>query len=201
MLLNAAKSNNYNFTDETNKISFYYHNFQVNQLIRTLCKYFNLLKMSTPVSALQEYAVKKKYTMPQYNTEPSDVLGYAFKCTVHVDKIIGIGYGSTKQSAKHQSATKALEQFGIGSKINDGNNNALKIASFSVPEPPRANTNYVGVLNELASTRGKPYPVYEDVQSLGPFKIQCSFLTWQTEGTGTQKKAAKQEAAQKMLQL
>lgn len=155
----------------------------------------------TPVSVLQEYAVKNKYSMPQYAIEPSDVLGYAFKCTVNVHKIIGIGYGLTKQSAKHQSATNALEQFGIHAEVNDGNNNALKIASLSVPEPPRANTNYVGILNELASTHGKPYPVYEDMQSLGLFKIQCSFLIWQTEGTGIQKKAAKQDAAQKMLEL
>lgn len=158
------------------------------------------MNVKTPVSLLQEYAVKNFQCIPQYGFAESDIPDANFKCTVLVEKLVASGYGSTKQSAKHQSAQRALEHYGIRLEYSDGNNNSSKPRPSLEPSKPQI--NYIGILNELASAKRRTYPVYEDIPSLyGSFRIICRFENWSTEGNGLQKKAAKQEAAQKMLQV
>lgn len=154
--------------------------------------------MKNSISQLQEYTVETNKCFPQYIFESVDVPGYAFKCTVIVGSLTASGVGTTKQSAKHKSAQKALEQFGIQTNLpDDYKTNMSRLSAENV----RAPINYVGTLNEIASINKKSYPIYEETLKLSPFKMTCSFLKWKTEGCGLNKKVAKQEAAQKMLEM
>lgn len=162
------------------------------------------MNSKTPVSLLQEYTAKHIRCLPDYTPGASDSPDYAFKCTVKVGDLVAAGYGTTKQAAKHKSAQKALEKLGVYIQLDDDNNNSVKTVSSLQPlytETSKTQVNYVGILNELASTNRKTYADYHETPSLGPFEVTCSFLQWKTSAVAGNKKAAKQEAAQKMLQL
>lgn len=163
-----------------------------------------------PVSVLQEYTMKNKYSLPDYLFETSDKPGFGFKCTVNVANIVMSGYGNTKQAAKHDSALKVLEKIGFLCVKYDENFNDKNLSNRSGPiknelavhSPNRELlNNYVGMLNEMASLNRKNYPVYTEALSLGPFRVHCSFLNWKTEGIAVNKKVAKQEAAKKMVEM
>ncbi|XP_063906592.1 uncharacterized protein LOC135125150 [Zophobas morio] len=151
----------------------------------------------TPVSALQELMAARKVPLPVYIEEG---FGTSFKCTVHAGGITAVGLSSSKKSAKHESAKKALEKFAMQTKTPQ-----ILILQTSTPPSPvaRSFTNHVGELNEFASKRGLQYPNYECVTgtATGEFYVKCSFLEKDILGKGMNKKDAKQDAAGKMLEL
>lgn len=155
----------------------------------------------TPITLLQEYVMKSKEAMPQYAFEK--LMTGDFECTVSVRNIVTVGHGSTKQSAKHEGARKALERIGLNVQWNDKNNNSDEISLLqnSLASKVSSSMNFIGLLNELASINKTCYPNYQDIPQLGPFLVHCLYLKQKTEGTGMTKKAAKQEAARKMYEL
>ncbi|EFX79329.1 hypothetical protein DAPPUDRAFT_244966 [Daphnia pulex] len=76
-----------------------------------------------------------------------------------------------------------------------------------IPKPPTEPTlNASGVLSEWRFTRHSSLPEYRVVRTSGPSHSKTYFMTCKlsdrvTEGEGKSKKAAKNDAAQKMLQI
>ncbi|EFX79330.1 hypothetical protein DAPPUDRAFT_244967 [Daphnia pulex] len=76
-----------------------------------------------------------------------------------------------------------------------------------IPKPPTEPTlNPSGVLSEWRFTRHSSLPEYRVVRKSGPSHSKTYFMTCKlsdrvTEGEGKSKKAAKNDAAQKMLQI
>ncbi|KAJ8967268.1 hypothetical protein NQ314_002996 [Rhamnusium bicolor] len=147
----------------------------------------------TPVSILQELMVQRKEHMPDYIIENSDRPG-DFKCTVKICGYEVFDFASTKQQAKQNSAKKALLLLGV--------NNVGQQSSSAIKQQNELYINYVGKLNEFASTHKKSYPIYCDniVHLNGNFVTQCNFMKWTTEGYGPKKKDSKQDAARMMLE-
>ncbi|XP_018577762.1 uncharacterized protein LOC108916055 [Anoplophora glabripennis] len=155
----------------------------------------------TPISILQELMVQKKVNLPDYYIENCDIPGATFKCTVRVGSVKAIGYASTKKEAKQNSAKKALEMLGYGSSSSTVLQKEITLlVNYSTKQAPFI--NYVGKLNELASTHGKPYPVYHDEpmpNANGIFVTKCNFLEFSALGCGSKRKDAKQDAARNIL--
>ncbi|KAG5888029.1 hypothetical protein JTB14_027824 [Gonioctena quinquepunctata] len=153
----------------------------------------------TPISILQEYMVQQKKAAPIYRDELSDIPEHTFKCIVTAGNVKACGYASTKKEAKHNSAHAALKKIGFELNLKPNNNVILPRIEIK----GLLTDNYVGKLNELASTSGKPYATYEDevIPQNGKFYVKCHFLEWKSEGYGVNKKSAKQDAAKKMLEM
>ncbi|KAJ8939750.1 hypothetical protein NQ318_004163 [Aromia moschata] len=145
--------------------------------------------------------VQRKLRLPEYFTESCDTPGIGFKCTVKVNQLCTCGYGQTKKDAKQNSAQKALELMGLIGKTDMPVSALSKVTPRPMPNVPHL--NYVGKLNEYASTNGVPYPTYNDsvIPINGVFLTHCQFLNFITDGTGLKKKDAKQDASRKMLEL
>lgn len=157
----------------------------------------------TPISILQELMVQKKECLPDYYIENSGATpGASFKCTVNVCSIKAVGYASTKKDAKQNSARKALEMLGYTS--TPVHQEKIIVPANCVIKQTTPCINYIGKLNELASTHGKPYPAYHDEPmpvANGILLTRCKFLQFCSEGYGAKKKDAKQDAAKNMLEM
>lgn len=148
----------------------------------------------SPISILQEYAVKKGMPYPIYNLENlSTKTTNLFKYTVCTGELTATGTGLSKHEAKHECAKKALALLADDPIPVEELESNFENLSFS---------NYVGELNEFSSKSGLPYPEYQEEHELGNgiFHIHCSHITYQTMGEGKNKKDAKQIAARNMLQ-
>lgn len=150
----------------------------------------------TPISALQELMAARTVPLPVYVEEGGGISGTPFKCTVRAGGVTAVGFGSSKKSAKHESAKKALEKLGAAGKSPD-----IMIIERPVT-PVSLFRNYIGDLNEWASKYGERYPVYETatVTVTGEFFFKCCFMDKITFGKGLNKKDAKQDAAREMLE-
>lgn len=158
----------------------------------------------TPISILQELMVERKEAPPDYMFTNSDKSQFPFKCIVKLSKISACGYATSKKEAKQNSAQSALQILGLDVKYDTDNKPASPQTTVLVPKCANIPiANYVGQLNEMASMNGKHYPEYSDtiVPTNGLFIASCLFLKWRTEGTGSTKKVAKQDAARKMLDM
>lgn len=147
--------------------------------------------------------VQRREAPPDYSYVESDMPQFPFKCSVQAGKISASGYATSKKEAKQNCAQNALILLGKHA-INYNNNRVeLPVPTIFVQTSPNLPViNYVGQLNETASMNGKSYPNYKEniVPINGIFTVSCSFLKWRTEGYGTTKKKAKQDAAKKMLE-
>ncbi|XP_060527523.1 interferon-inducible double-stranded RNA-dependent protein kinase activator A homolog isoform X2 [Cylas formicarius] len=147
------------------------------------------------VSILQEFSQLKHLPFPEYNT--LDVIGespnQSFKCEVRVEDKVFVGVGRTKKDAKANSAENALSFF----KISNSNPR-----SHNIDEKKGPQINYVGQLNEFSSINKFPPPSYlDDLAVETQFSIKCCFAGFNSQGLGSTKKIAKQNAAKRMMSL
>jgi hypothetical protein len=77
-----------------------------------------------PIGKLNEYCQQNKYTEPEYTliekTGPSHSLTFSIKCSLNINNKIYtfIANGPSKQKAKQNSATKAINELGINDDDN-----------------------------------------------------------------------------------
>ncbi|XP_067405271.1 interferon-inducible double-stranded RNA-dependent protein kinase activator A isoform X2 [Emydura macquarii macquarii] len=156
----------------------------------------------TPIQLLHEYGTKAGIT-PEYKFEKAEgqvhLPSFTFKVTI--GEITGTGEGHSKKIAKHRAAEAALnilkENPSIGLSVPDA------IVPDS-PKQPQNQTNPIGTLQELAVQKGWRLPEYSLVHESGPphkreFTMTCRIETFVETGTGTSKKLAKRNAAEKLL--
>ncbi|KAL2081624.1 hypothetical protein ACEWY4_023477 [Coilia grayii] len=156
----------------------------------------------TPIQILHEYGTKID-CVPIYNMERAEGSPHQpnFVFTVTMGEITCRGQGFSKKVAKHQAAEAALR--------------VLELDPGAVPLPQRAENNGfgeandqpnpVGVLQELALQRSWHLPEYVVVMESGPchnkqFSVTCRLESLMQTGTGSSKKLAKKDAAEKILE-
>lgn len=143
-----------------------------------------------PVSILQELMARQREELPKY--EIADISTRTiprFRCTVKVAGITTSIESSSKQIAKKQAASQAIDLLGYNIKK-------------APPTIHSINYNAIGTLNEYTAQRRLPYPTYVEcgVDSRGEFIISCEVHQYTCEAHASTKKHAKQLAAHNMLQ-
>lgn len=159
--------------------------------------------LKTPISVLQELAVRNKFSAPDYNIsgtgEPHKM---SFVCEVKLDKQTATGFGATKKDAKQDAAKSMLALYGINLDSSQSQVPSMCLLPSKTDKLAGPTINYVGSLNEVCSGRRYPQPEYSDsITQSAMFCIICSLNGLESKGYGANKKAAKQEAAKKMLAL
>ncbi|CAM2100306.1 interferon-inducible double-stranded RNA-dependent protein kinase activator A isoform X1 [Caretta caretta] len=156
----------------------------------------------TPIQLLHEYGTKAGIT-PEYNFEKAEgqvhLPSFTFKVTV--GEITGTGEGHSKKIAKHRAAEAALNVLKGNPSIG------LSVPDSIVPDSPKQpqnQTNPIGTLQELAVQKGWRLPEYSLAHESGPphkreFTMTCRIETFVETGTGTSKKLAKRNAAERLL--
>ncbi|XP_015269237.1 PREDICTED: interferon-inducible double-stranded RNA-dependent protein kinase activator A isoform X2 [Gekko japonicus] len=156
----------------------------------------------TPIQLLHEYGTKTNVT-PVYEFEKAEgqvhLPVFTFKVTL--GEITGTGEGPSKKIAKHRAAEAALNILKSSSKI------CISMPDHIMPEScnqAQNQTNPVGSLQEMAIHKGWRLPEYSLAQEIGPphmreFTMTCRVETFVETGTGTSKKLAKRNAAEKLL--
>lgn len=164
----------------------------------------------TPAMVLQELTVKRGYSPPEY------VLVYSrngtheneFHYNVSVAGVNGLGFGRSKQVAKHNAASKALELLAdqnlydpTSGPAHEFNAQAHRNESDS---PEKAPINFIGTLQERCAQFKLNMPCFAEVSDVGPphcrqFTYICSLASITTQATANTKKQAKQLAARDML--
>uniref|UniRef100_A0A8D0GNR2 Protein activator of interferon induced protein kinase EIF2AK2 n=1 Tax=Sphenodon punctatus TaxID=8508 RepID=A0A8D0GNR2_SPHPU len=156
----------------------------------------------TPIQLLYEYGTKINIT-PVYEFEKAEgeVHQPTFTFKVTVGEITGSGEGPSKKIAKHRAAEAALN-------ILKGNSGiCLPVPDHIIsnsPKQPQNQSNPIGTLQEMAVQKGWRFPEYSLAHELGPphkreFTMTCRVGTFVETGSGTSKKSAKRNAAEKLL--
>lgn len=150
----------------------------------------------TPITVLQEICLKNFKTNPSY-TVIADGSGFdklfAYKVTAFDES--ATGYGTSKKDAKHEAAVqmlRLLENFSFSDDVREA--------------PPAFEGNSVGDLQAICIARNIPLPQYNLVNATGPshnpdFTFECRVASVIRLAKHSTKKAAKQLAAYKMLQV
>ncbi|XP_046464431.1 interferon-inducible double-stranded RNA-dependent protein kinase activator A homolog A-like [Daphnia pulex] len=177
----------------------------------------------TFVSVFHELCKKFEFGVAKYSLAAELPHSRTFLMNLTVD-ILGItvqGIGLTKMQAKHDAAYKMMfqirETYQAGGTINTVPRVKLvnccewleKLGTLKedIPKPPTEPTlNPAEVLTEWRLTRHSTLPEYRVVRTSGPSHSKTYFMTCKlservTEGEGKSKQAAKNDAAEKMLQI
>lgn len=159
------------------------------------------MELKTPISALQEYMVANK-KVPRYELIHNGVGTHnpEFIYRVYANDSWVDGVGKSKREAKHRAAAKMLETLNLGS-VKD----IPLVDQFTVKGEMNSNENYVGHLKEHCLALPYPEPYYKVEEETGPphckiFKMVCFVSQLSEFGIAMTKKAAKQQAAYKMLE-
>ncbi|CAH1126313.1 unnamed protein product [Ceutorhynchus assimilis] len=161
-----------------------------------------ILKMlKSPISILQELASKDHVGAPLYEacgSGPDHMK--SFECTCTFNGRTAMGKGLTKKDAKHDAANNMLKACGVQMDNNEALPNICLVPSKTKSAIP---INYVGRLNEFCSGNRYCPAVYTEnpIITNNQFGLICTFQEFSTNGYGSTKKDAKQEAAKNMLLL
>ncbi|CAH0556721.1 unnamed protein product [Brassicogethes aeneus] len=166
----------------------------------------------TPIMVLQELTQKNHWAPPEYNivhsTSGTHINRFDFE--VHVHHIVAYGTGTSKQIGKQEAAFNALRDLKELGFYNEAENPTQQFSGGIVspaPESPlvKFNNSYIAALSDLCFENKIANPVYKEISGTGPahsreFTYECQISSIKTEAISTTKKAAKQLAAQKMLE-
>lgn len=153
----------------------------------------------TPIQILYEHGVVSG-DLPVFVMEKSEGEAHqpSFVFSVTIGGVKCTGQGPSKKAAKQQAAEAALKILNIDSESGavPGRSNTNGI----VAEP----NNPIGLLQALALQRRWRVPEYIILTETGPphrkeFTIICRLESLTEQGVGNTKKAAKKEAAEKMV--
>ncbi|KAJ8255377.1 hypothetical protein GJAV_G00204210 [Gymnothorax javanicus] len=155
----------------------------------------------TPIQILHEYGTKIG-NLPVYVMEKAEGEAHnpCFVFNVTMGDITCKGQGSSKRAAKHQAAEAALNIL----EIEPGANSPIpKNEANDVAVETHNQRNPISMLQELALQRGWRLPDYTVCMETGPphkreFTITCRMEALSETGTGSSKKLAKRNAAEKM---
>ncbi|XP_038136139.1 interferon-inducible double-stranded RNA-dependent protein kinase activator A homolog [Cyprinodon tularosa] len=153
----------------------------------------------TPIQILFEHGVVSG-DLPVFVMEKAEGEAHqpSFVFSVTIGGVKCTGQGSSKKAAKQQAAEAALKLLNIDTEsgVVPGRSNTNGV----VAEP----NNPVGLLQTLALQKRWRVPEYIILTEMGPphrkeFTIICRLESLTEQGVGSTKKAAKKEAAEKML--
>ncbi|KAJ3648323.1 hypothetical protein Zmor_020134 [Zophobas morio] len=164
----------------------------------------------TPAMVLQEFTVKHGYSPPEYVLVMSKTGTHEneFHYKVNVANVCAMGFGRSKQVAKHNAASKALEQLANKGLYDPNSNPAQEFNAQShrneSDSPLKPPVNFIGTLKDLCGEYKLPYPVFNEISDVGPphcreFTYECKVSSITTQATANTKKQAKQLAARDML--
>ncbi|XP_035995229.1 interferon-inducible double-stranded RNA-dependent protein kinase activator A homolog [Fundulus heteroclitus] len=153
----------------------------------------------TPIQVLYEHGVVTG-DLPVFVMEKTEGEAHqpSFVFSVTIGGVTCTGQGPSKKVAKQQAAEAALKALNIDSEsgVVPGRSNANGVTA----DP----NNPVGLLQALALQRRWRVPEYIVLTEVGPphrkeFTIICKLESLTEQGVGNTKKAAKKEAAEKMV--
>ncbi|KAL8580802.1 hypothetical protein ACOMHN_017306 [Nucella lapillus] len=154
----------------------------------------------TPISYLQEYCTKRGLT-PQYDLLANEgaVHEPTFLMRVTVGDVVSNGKGSSKKKAKHTAAQAALNSL-LG--VQNGQSEESEGSKESSGEDGVGNP--IGELQEFTQKKLMKPPIYEFSNEQGPphnreFVCTIKLGKFVETGAGRSKKAAKRNAAAKMM--
>lgn len=168
----------------------------------------------TPAMVLQEFTVKHGYSPPEYVLIASKTgtheneFHYEVNVSNDVTTVTALGFGRSKQVAKHDAASKALKIL-ADKKLYDPNINPVQ--EFNAQShrnesdsPSELPGNYIGTLRDLCAEKKLPYPEFNEISDVGPphcreFTYECRIASIVTQSTANTKKQARQLAARDML--
>lgn len=164
----------------------------------------------TPAMILQEFTVKSNYSPPEYILTQSKTGTHEneFHYRVSVAGVNGIGFGRSKQVARHNAATKALEILAAeglydlhSNPVHSFDAQSHRNESDSPTQPP---INHIGSLKDMCGEFKMPYPDFIEISDVGPphcrvFTYECRMSSIVTQATANTKKQAKQLAARDMI--
>ncbi|EFA05903.1 R2D2 protein isoform X1 [Tribolium castaneum] len=165
----------------------------------------------TPAMVLQEFTMKRGFSPPEYILVMSKTGTHEneFHYKVNVANVCGLGFGRSKQVAKHNAASKALEilaEQGLydpsSNPVQEFNAQSHRNESDSPQKPP---VNFIGNLKDMCCEFKLPYPEFKEISDVGPphcreFTYECCIASITTQATANTKKQAKQLAAREMLE-
>lgn len=164
----------------------------------------------TPAMVLQEFTVKHGYSPPEYILVLSKTGSHEneFHYKVNVAHICAPGFGRSKQVAKHDAATKALEILAERGLYDPQSNPAQEFNAQAhrneSDNPMTPSVNFIGSLKDICCENKLPPPNFIEISDVGPphcreFTFECCLASIRTQATANTKKQAKQLAAKDML--
>lgn len=149
----------------------------------------------TSVQQVHEYCARAGLEAVYEWDTHGDLCNPSFGCRVTVGDITGAGEGPSKKAAKQKAAEAAWEVIGPRAAALDTEPRG------ATSEPP---PNPVGALQELCTNKGWRLPQYTQLEERGQphereYAMSCRVEAVEGLGTGPTKKAAKREAALKVL--
>ncbi|KAK5641273.1 hypothetical protein RI129_009820 [Pyrocoelia pectoralis] len=152
----------------------------------------------SPVTILQELAMSKKWTLPEYTLIQSKLGTHSteFHYQVSINGEMAMGIGRSKKQAKQCAASMLLDKL---PKTSD--NDSME---SNIPKKKMKLTNCISDLIGLCSKNKLPSPVFIQVSQTGPdhckeFTFECKVISITTRGTANSKKQAQHYAAQEMI--
>ncbi|XP_037044132.1 RISC-loading complex subunit tarbp2 isoform X3 [Bradysia coprophila] len=171
-----------------------------------------VLKIPNPVGYLQELCAKKGFTLPVYGVLKQDGPAHepTFSTFCRVQDHYRVVSSKSKKRGKEMVARELIMclKMAIDARPKTENATVPNFTSETIseaPSPPRS-TNYVGFLQEYCVRKQLPPPYYGTEKSTGTpnnpsFYIFCEVGSYREVGIASNKKAAKQMAAEKILDL
>lgn len=163
----------------------------------------------TPISYLQEYCTKRGLT-PQYDLIANEgaVHEPTFLMRVTVGETVANGKGSSKKKAKHSAAQACLNMLlGVqnGQQTPETEDSPASGAIKTEPTGEDGIGNPIGELQEFTQKKLMKPPIYEFSNEQGPphnreFVCTIKLGKYSEKGAGRSKKAAKRNAAAKMME-
>ena len=155
-----------------------------------------------PITVIQEYCAKNHLEKPEYEVmEENDVDGKCFVASVSALGAVCQGAGRSKKDAKHDAARNLIKRMKYSHPGLDDIPAVENTDSESIP-----NFDSVKQLRDLCCVKSCPLPQFNLIQQAGPpespeFKFECIVGHIKRYGVGTTKKAAKQVAAFKIIEI
>lgn len=165
----------------------------------------------TPAMVLQEFTVRHGFSPPEYILAHSKAGTHEneFNYRVCVANVVGAGFGRSKQVAKHNAASKALEILAEKGQYDPVSDPAEEFHAQShrneSDSPMKPAINSVGRIKDICFEQKLPYPVFVEISDVGPphcrqFTYECQVGSVVTQAIANTKKQAKQLAARDMLE-
>lgn len=174
--------------------------------------------VKSEISLVYEEATRRKLLVDfadVNNIGPAHMKKFRVRATV--GEFVTEGEGMRKKDAKKEAAIKMLKELKKLPEIPEADVKRLKNGHFKRANGPKGNKpkpksdldptmNPISILGQILQGRHEPAPVYSLVEERGhltkkEFVLQVTVGSHQATGVGSNKKTAKKNAAEAMLQL
>ena len=170
----------------------------------------SICPLKSPISEVHEIASKRKMKVDfEVVSSSGPPHNRTFVTTVTVGEFTGSGEGPSKKVSKHLASSKVLEELRKLQPLpkSHAQSRLYKHGGYAKKSPKDLDPslNPISLLGQLRQRRKETLPVYTLVGEEGvrnkEFTIQVQVDTHIARGSGANKKEAKKNAAEAMLQL